>query len=707
MSDRIAAAEAILATLNAARGRMTALAHAHLPFDRALFYEIQASQGVERARHQAMIELVDRQISLWRGTRAAFAAPPPQPLLPPARSLPVAAVPVTLVLDAEDVADEPTPVSGGDLIIPLMVPVEPEPEDTVSHVEATLASHAEPDASAELATQEHDELLAPEPIEETDPDIGMGEAESEEDLEAILLEEDHGDDGTWSDRLPAEGGDTEPIEPAPEEAEEDAEEDAESSQEGEVLELETPVAPDAAPEQQGEPAAAEDEEPPISFDHLVRFVDPTPRNTEILFEAENEDEVDEDATAQDGSAQDDADLSGQLIEDDDDLLDEAVAKALDDEPSVQTTLEEIGILPVDPTTAEPEEILEPDPPTMPGGEDPRGSGRRITVEDSGTEDLLDEDGRDEAPPIAPPVHRVPVTQVAAVGHADFDDERTMIGVPVLTESDLGDEPAPPPRRDGGRPATPVQIKPVGRGRPDASATLEISGGDHEEGTDDLRSSDSGTGFSVSLERPTVAEDDEEDSVYDLSANAASNAPRLTDDEDGYVVSPDDDDATPVQPEIDPALAAEFMQRARDAESRGDLARAIVHYQDLLDLTPESMHAYLGRGRCFMEMGDYAAAMSDFQRAEDLDSKSPEPMVEMGNLFFARKEYRRAIEFYDQAIDIDPTHAMARCRRGICHHYRKNHKQAFQDLQRAYSLNPEIPNIRKYVQMAVKAMEKGR
>ena len=107
------------------------------------------------------------------------------------------------------------------------------------------------------------------------------------------------------------------------------------------------------------------------------------------------------------------------------------------------------------------------------------------------------------------------------------------------------------------------------------------------------------------------------------------------------------------------------------------------------------------------MGDYAAAMSDFQRAEDLDTRSPEPLVEMGNLFFARKEYRRAIEFYDQAIELDPTHAMARCRRGICHHYRKNHKQAFQDLQRAYSLNPEIPNIRKYVQMAVKAMETRR
>ena len=32
-----------------------------------------------------------------------------------------------------------------------------------------------------------------------------------------------------------------------------------------------------------------------------------------------------------------------------------------------------------------------------------------------------------------------------------------------------------------------------------------------------------------------------------------------------------------------------------------------------------------------------------------------------------------------------------------------HQEAFDDLQKAYSLDPEIPNLRKYVQMAVKAM----
>ena len=79
---------------------------------------------------------------------------------------------------------------------------------------------------------------------------------------------------------------------------------------------------------------------------------------------------------------------------------------------------------------------------------------------------------------------------------------------------------------------------------------------------------------------------------------------------------------------------------------------------------------------------------------------------MGDLYFARKEYKRAVEFYDQAVELDGAHAMARCRRGISHYYRKNFRQAFQDLQRANALDPEIPNIKKYVQMALKKMERG-
>lgn len=157
---------------------------------------------------------------------------------------------------------------------------------------------------------------------------------------------------------------------------------------------------------------------------------------------------------------------------------------------------------------------------------------------------------------------------------------------------------------------------------------------------------------------------------------------------------------------DDAALQHFLDTARQHTDRGEYPKAIQAFTDALDIRLTHSEAYIGRGRCHMELGDYTSAMSDFRRAEDLQPKHPDPQVAMGDLYFARKEYKRAIEFYDQAVELDGAHAMARCRRGISHYYRKNFRQAFQDLQRANALDPEIPNIKKYVQMALKKMERG-
>ena len=184
----------------------------------------------------------------------------------------------------------------------------------------------------------------------------------------------------------------------------------------------------------------------------------------------------------------------------------------------------------------------------------------------------------------------------------------------------------------------------------------------------------------------------------------SAAPRLTDEDESpqtdMVQSPN------IKMAGDDGRIAQLLDEAIIAAGRSDLAKAIQAYTDVVDLRHDRGDAYIGRGRAYLELGDYSSAMSDFQRAEDLQPDRPDSHVAMGDLYFARKEYRRAIEFYDQAVELDGSHAMARCRRGISHYYRKNYRQAFQDLQRAYSLDPEIPNIRKYVQMAVKKMERG-
>ena len=180
-------------------------------------------------------------------------------------------------------------------------------------------------------------------------------------------------------------------------------------------------------------------------------------------------------------------------------------------------------------------------------------------------------------------------------------------------------------------------------------------------------------------------------------------PTLQTFSDGQVLSGDDFSSGE---EVDSAAVAVLLAQADEALERGDLHAAAQAFSDTLEFDPESLQAYLGRGRCSLDLGDFAAAMSDFQKAEDLDSEGPEPLVAMGELFFARKEYTRAIEFFDQAVEMDAEHAMARCRRGISYYYKKSYRQAFLDLQKAYTLDPDIPNIRKYVQMAIKKLERS-
>jgi hypothetical protein len=239
---------------------------------------------------------------------------------------------------------------------------------------------------------------------------------------------------------------------------------------------------------------------------------------------------------------------------------------------------------------------------------------------------------------------------------------------------------------------------------DETIALEGKDGPHEDTADD----DTGEGMRVHFEVASPSR----------AAPAGPASGQLSfDNDDLAVVGRVDDERTeskagPATVDqgarrlSDDAALQHFLDTARQHTDRGEYPKAIQAFTDALDIRLTHSEAYIGRGRCHMELGDYTSAMSDFRRAEDLQPKHPDPQVAMGDLYFARKEYKRAIEFYDQAVELDGAHAMARCRRGISHYYRKNFRQAFQDLQRANALDPEIPNIKKYVQMALKKMERG-
>jgi hypothetical protein len=154
------------------------------------------------------------------------------------------------------------------------------------------------------------------------------------------------------------------------------------------------------------------------------------------------------------------------------------------------------------------------------------------------------------------------------------------------------------------------------------------------------------------------------------------------------------------PSSQPSIEAVFdaMTAGLQALSTGNLQQAHALFSDAIDWNNDRIDARIQRGRCSRDLGDLVGAMSDFLTAESISPHAPQPHIEMGDLFFAGKDYERAIAHYSDALSRDPEHAMAHCRRGMCHHYQRRSDLALQDLQQAQTIDPDIPNIGRYVQM---------
>lgn len=706
-AERLAAATHLLATLRAGRLRVEALAQQGLGFAGLVRVVGQSPSGDELVDEiQRTQDLVEQRLRLWRQLRptagpaplasapppaaelaAAAALPPPevQGWLPPPPPALVPPIEDELVAALEPATDESAPSPTAATLVPAEVD-EPAAaaEESLFQEPADLLSVEHPPADLladlqsldlpldDLHTEDLDVLAdeplhvppdlfraAPQPVEASldaarspgDSHLADEPSLELEDSASLLDEEFDAGDATAAEPTAADEPEDEPEE-APADGFSWFRPAATSAPDLDDEDDEVPAG--VAAVRVGPPAAAR---PPL--------LDVPPPDEALPDEPLADEDEGEDHTEHERPGfEDEVDTINDFE------LDAALVHGRDEEPPASGTNLSRWFV-------EDEPAPQPDPVSL----------SDIEIEPESAEE--EEHTHDESggrPRVVPPQL---VARTAA--KPDPDEEATRYGV-VLPPGALDAAPrkAPAPR-----------LTPGNEGHTDELAAVPA-------GDDFLYDEDDGVGvsrrggLSVAMERPRGRRRAEEESSEQIAA------PRLTDDEpldlagaysDSLIVAP--------LPEVDEARVKVFMDEARDKEKRGDLNGAIVAFGDAIDLAPDRVAAYLGRGRAHLELGDYSSAMSDFQRAEDIAPGTAEPLVEMGNLYFARKDYRRAIEFYDQALDIDGALAMARCRRGISHHYRRNHKAAFQDLQKAYSLDPDIPNIRKYVQMAVKAMERDR
>lgn len=164
-------------------------------------------------------------------------------------------------------------------------------------------------------------------------------------------------------------------------------------------------------------------------------------------------------------------------------------------------------------------------------------------------------------------------------------------------------------------------------------------------------------------------------------------------------------AATAEDESDPEAINRYLELASKLRGRKNFPAAQELYQKVIEIDDTNFEARIGLGAVHLQTPDYDAAAEEFELAMTVDPDSPAGYLGMGEVHFLQKEYAKAIKQYTQCLKLDDNLAQAYCNRGLSYYYQKNHKKAFLDLQKAYKLDPEIPNIKKYLQMVMKQLKK--
>ena len=167
---------------------------------------------------------------------------------------------------------------------------------------------------------------------------------------------------------------------------------------------------------------------------------------------------------------------------------------------------------------------------------------------------------------------------------------------------------------------------------------------------------------------------------------------IPDVEDEIEIEAEDDGST------DEEAIARYLQRAQEMRSRRQNAAAMELYSKVVDLDANNYEARIGRGVLSLEGKDYKRAVEEFTAAEKIDGSRPASALGLAEVHFHRKQFNKAIRHYTQCLKLDDQLAQAYCNRGLSYCYQKNYKKAFLDLMRAYDIDPELPNIKKYLKL---------
>ena len=94
---------------------------------------------------------------------------------------------------------------------------------------------------------------------------------------------------------------------------------------------------------------------------------------------------------------------------------------------------------------------------------------------------------------------------------------------------------------------------------------------------------------------------------------------------------------------------------------------------------------------------YRKALQSFDRVIEMAPEFAEGWNKRATLYYHINEYRRSIDDIKETLRLEPRHFGAWSGRGLVSIEQENYSGALAAFKKALSINPHIPNIRRYVQ----------
>jgi tetratricopeptide (TPR) repeat protein len=119
----------------------------------------------------------------------------------------------------------------------------------------------------------------------------------------------------------------------------------------------------------------------------------------------------------------------------------------------------------------------------------------------------------------------------------------------------------------------------------------------------------------------------------------------------------------------------------------DYDNAIADFTQAINLDPDNVYAYNGRGFAYSIKGDYDNAIADYTQAIKLNPDDPTAYYFRGLAYRDKGDYDRAITDFTHVIRLDPNDAEVYTNRGVAYDSKGDHNRAIADYETALRLDP--------------------